>query len=141
MYFPLTTSSAVVSAVASVVLGVTAAIGMVANLLVVIAVLGDAKMRRSPTNLLLTNLVSVANDDSLSVYIVTACRFQAVADFLFLLSSLTLGIPLVIYGMFGVVLRDIFFAFHWYAAKVAMSISVFSYVAVSVERYHAILTS
>ncbi|KAH7701853.1 hypothetical protein AAVH_31010, partial [Aphelenchoides avenae] len=56
MYFPRTYSTKVVSVFIGVVTLVTATVGLTANMLVIIAVLGDRKMRRSPTNLLLANL-------------------------------------------------------------------------------------
>lgn len=38
-------------------------IGLAANVLVVIAILGDKKLRKSPMNMLLLNLVRTVNDD------------------------------------------------------------------------------
>lgn len=58
MYFPHTTETKIVSIFIAIAVAVTATVGIIANLLVIVAVAGDEKMRRKPTNLLLMNLVS-----------------------------------------------------------------------------------
>lgn len=50
-----------------------------------------------------------------------------------------MAIPLAVYGMSGHVMEDKFFAFHWYLAKVSLSLSICTYLAVSIERFIAIV--
>lgn len=61
--------------IAAVVLCATTVVGVIANAVVVVVVLGDSKMRRCSINLLLTNLVGLSVMKLVDAMLLGDCRY------------------------------------------------------------------
>ncbi|KAH7711671.1 Protein NPR-15, partial [Aphelenchoides avenae] len=92
-------------------------IGLAANVLVVVAILGDKKLRKSAMNMLLLNL--------------------AVADFLYLISFMPIWMPMMYYGTPGWFLPGFLCPVDRYASNCFIMASIATYMAICVERYIA----
>ncbi|KAH7669916.1 Protein NPR-15, partial [Aphelenchoides avenae] len=88
-------------------------VGMLANTVVIMAIAGERKMRNSPMYLLLANL--------------------AFADYVFLLSTLT-SIVLVGFDLTSGA-NAYLFSISSYVATAALTVSIYTNVAVCIERY------
>ncbi|KAI1714456.1 7 transmembrane receptor (rhodopsin family) domain-containing protein [Ditylenchus destructor] len=93
--------------------------GLIANSFVVVAVLGDRNMRRSAINLLLLNL--------------------AVTDFFYLLTHSALWAPVAISGQHVWLGPKFLCPIDRYLNHVFILVSILTYLAISVERYLAIV--
>ncbi|KAF7638015.1 hypothetical protein Mgra_00002468 [Meloidogyne graminicola] len=102
----------------SLIGGVTI-IGLIANILVVIAILSDKKMRKSSMNLLLLNL--------------------AIADLLYLLAFTPFWLSMSIYGDVGWHFSDMFCPIARFLGNIFLVISILTYLAICIERYIAIV--
>ncbi|KAI3416020.1 hypothetical protein GPALN_005576 [Globodera pallida] len=100
-------------------IGVVTFIGVLANGLVVVAVVGDSKMRRSPMNLLLLNL--------------------AIADLLYLLAFTPFWASMSVHGDGGWHFPESFCPIGRYLSNSLLVVSIFTYVAICVERFVAIV--
>lgn len=96
-----------------------AIVGALANLIVVFAILGDGKMRKSPMNLLLSNL--------------------AVADFVFIAIYSTKWTPLLISRGYGWMLPNELCPWWSYGQSSTILISIITYTTIAIERYIAIV--
>ncbi|KAL3097866.1 hypothetical protein niasHS_000601 [Heterodera schachtii] len=94
-------------------------VGVLANAFVVVAVAGDKKMRRSPMNLLLLNL--------------------AVADLLYLLAFTPFWASMSVHGDGGWHFPESFCPIGRYLSNCLLIVSIFTYVAICVERFVAIV--
>lgn len=95
------------------------AVGIAGNVLVLVAVLGSTQMRSSPTNLFLVNL--------------------ALADSLFILAHFTIWLPRFVLGTAAWMLPWVMCPVTDFAIHAALYASIFTYIAISVERYVAIV--
>ncbi|CAK5020641.1 unnamed protein product [Meloidogyne enterolobii] len=102
----------------SLIGGVTV-VGLTANILVVIAILSDRKMRKSPMNLLLLNL--------------------AIADLLYLLAFTPFWLSMSVYGDGGWHFSDMFCPIARFFGNIFLVISILTYLAICIERYVAIV--
>ncbi|CAK5088901.1 unnamed protein product [Meloidogyne enterolobii] len=102
----------------SLIGGVTI-VGLTANILVVIAILSDRKMRKSPMNLLLLNL--------------------AIADLLYLLAFTPFWLSMSVYGDGGWHFSDMFCPIARFFGNIFLVISILTYLAICIERYVAIV--
>ncbi|KAI1723523.1 7 transmembrane receptor (rhodopsin family) domain-containing protein [Ditylenchus destructor] len=101
------------------VLGGVTVIGIVGNLFVIIAILGDRKMRKSAMNLLLLNL--------------------AIADLLYVATFVHAWLPILLYGNGGWILPNVWCAPTRYLSNVFIITSMLTYMAICIERYIAII--
>lgn len=100
-------------------IGIMTAIGVVANVVVVWAILSDRKMRRSAMNMLLLNL--------------------AVADIIFLVAHSTFWLQRMIMRAAGWYLPLFLCPVTFYAMAASIMVSILTYLVISVERYIAIV--
>ncbi|KAI1707485.1 7 transmembrane receptor (rhodopsin family) domain-containing protein [Ditylenchus destructor] len=100
-------------------LGIVTWVGIVANIFVLVAILGDRKMRNSAMNLLLMNL--------------------AVTDLLYLITFTSTWVPVVIYGLHVWFLPWYMCPIVRWLTNVLLDGSVGTYTAICLERYVAIV--
>ncbi|KAI1695995.1 7 transmembrane receptor (rhodopsin family) domain-containing protein [Ditylenchus destructor] len=101
------------------ILGIVTWVGIVANIFVLVAILGDRKMRNSAMNLLLMNL--------------------AVADLLYLITFTSTWVSVVIYGLHVWFLPWYLCPIIRWLTNVLLDGSVGTYTAICLERYVAIV--
>uniref|UniRef100_A0A915CSZ9 G-protein coupled receptors family 1 profile domain-containing protein n=1 Tax=Ditylenchus dipsaci TaxID=166011 RepID=A0A915CSZ9_9BILA len=105
--------------IAVLTIGSVTLVGLIANVIVVLAIAGDRKMRKSSMNLLLFNL--------------------AVADFLALVTYTVIWFPSAFYGTPAWMLPVSFCPIDKYLNVTTLAVSQFTYIAICVERYIAIV--
>ncbi|KAI1732322.1 7 transmembrane receptor (rhodopsin family) domain-containing protein [Ditylenchus destructor] len=94
-------------------------IGTLANLFVIIAVLGDRKMRKSSMNILLLSL--------------------AAADMLYVISFVYAWLPILVYGNGTWMFPDILCAPVRYLSSAFLTVSTVTYMTICIERYIALI--
>uniref|UniRef100_A0A915D104 G-protein coupled receptors family 1 profile domain-containing protein n=1 Tax=Ditylenchus dipsaci TaxID=166011 RepID=A0A915D104_9BILA len=94
-------------------------LGIFANVLVILAICLDKKMRNTGTNLLLMNL--------------------AIADLFYLITFTAIWLPMVYYGSGGWYLPAFLCPFERYISNLLIIVSIFTFMAIAIERFIAIV--
>ncbi|KAH7699269.1 Protein NPR-15, partial [Aphelenchoides avenae] len=126
MIFPTESINIAVFVAIVVASTIITVVGAVANLIVIVAVLGDPRLRKVPMNLLLTSLAAT------DFLVITTSGWQVV--------PFVLTIPMAAFGAAkDPSFNDIFFPFDWYVSATTLVLSIWTFVAIAVERYYAII--